>query len=152
MVISWCFIAKFDVGTTIFTILWTSIILAHLTQMGLNISMDSLSLASLALKNQQRKREGVVYIIEKLPNFVLEFSIISLNFVNCLFHPWISHTSIKMVPLSKGSVTDDDVSSCMLCCHVHVSTRKSRVQWPIWWKWSKPCSFDFSVVIFLCFQ
>jgi len=40
-----------------------------------------------------------------------------------------------MVPPFKSSVSGDDVSSCMLCCPVHVSTRQPRVQGLIWWKW-----------------
>jgi len=51
-----------------------------------------------------------------------------LNFAKYLSSLWILQTSIKMVPPSISSVSDDDVSSCMLCCHVHVSRRQPRVQ------------------------
>ena len=67
------------------------------------------------------------------------------------FHPWISLTSIKMVPPSKRSVSDAELAPCMLCCPVHVSKRKPRVQGLNWWK-RKKFIFHFSNAIFYAFS
>ena len=74
----------------------------------------------------------------------------SPNFTKYQFYPWISLTSIKMVPPSKRSVSDAELTPCMLCCHVHVSKRKSRVHWLNWWK-RKKFNFHFSNAIFSSF-
>ena len=74
----------------------------------------------------------------------------SLNFAKYQFRPWISLTSIKMVSPSKRSVSDAELTPCMLCCPVHVSKRKSCVQGLNWWK-RKTFSFHFSNAIFSAF-
>jgi len=75
----------------------------------------------------------------------------SPNFVIYQFRSWISLTSIKMVPPFKRSVSNAKLAPCMLCCHVHVSKRKPRVQGINWWK-RKKFSFHFSNAIFFCFS
>ena len=74
----------------------------------------------------------------------------SPTFAKYQFRPWISLTSIKMVPPSKIYVSDAELTHYMLCCHVHVSKRKPRVQGLNWWK-RKKFSFHFSNTIFSAF-
>jgi len=74
----------------------------------------------------------------------------SLNYAKYQLSPWICQTPIKKVPPPKCFVSHANLSSCMLCCLVHVARRKPHVQGLIWLNWKK-FSFHFSVY-FSCFS
>jgi len=74
---------------------------------------------------------------------------LSPNFAKCLFHPWILQTFIKMVSLSKSSVSDDDVHVVLSCKHVNKEATCTMTNLT---KMVKIAVLTFQLSFFLCFQ